>query len=316
MIKVFPHLVLSLLLAGVTQVEVQAQAELVGCISQIPNGGLQLEVGPSGISYAIEGDPNVLVRNIHHLVRVHGQETSAATQGNPQPVFKVQQLEQIANSCTSPLPASVPVAVVGKSGEGQVALPITTSVSAGQTTPGFQTEDVADQEPPASGRSGARLSETQKSVYAPSNIAQAAQTSEAANTYAQAATRTEIEPGNTLGGESYVVSSRIGNAASRAVSVQLRGDATQQFSPATVTVKVGTPVKWTNLSNRTHEITANPGRKESSTGVLPPGGRPFDSGFLRPGASFTHAFEMPGVYQYYCSVGCTGNSTGKVIVQQ
>jgi plastocyanin len=173
-----------------------------------------------------------------------------------------------------------------------------------------------DQEAPSSGRVRAPSARTQESPYAPSNTAQAAQTSAAANTFAEAATRSEIEPGNTLGGESYAASSGTQNAAAaRSVVVQLRGDGSQQFSPATVTVKVGTTVKWTNASTRTHDISANPG-KQLSTTTLPAGAKPFDSGFLRPGASFTYSFKVPGVYRYVCSVGCVGNASGEVVVQR
>lgn len=309
-------IVLLLLASAALYASGQAETQLDGCVSAIPGGGLQLAAVRSGTRYVLKGDAGLLLRNLHRLVRVRGVVSGNAAQNSAEQVFTVRELEEIAATCTSPLPAQVPVAVVGKAGEGQVAIPITTSASAGQTTPGFQTESVMDQEPPQSGRSRARPGAEQASPYAPSNVAQAAQTSEAADRYAESATRTEIQPGNTLGAENYVASSGTENVTSpRYTSVQLRGDETQQFSPATITVKVGTVVKWTNLSNKTHEITSNPG-KQLSTTVLPPGGKPFDSGFLRPGASFTFSFQVPGVYRYFCLIDCKGNPSGSVIVQR
>lgn len=33
---------------------------------------------------------------------------------------------------------------------------------------------------------------------------------------------------------------------------------------------------------------------------LPQGAEPWDSGFVKPGASFTMTFDVPGTYRYFC----------------
>jgi plastocyanin len=60
-----------------------------------------------------------------------------------------------------------------------------------------------------------------------------------------------------------------------------------RFAPDDITVSVGTTVTWTNNDNFTHSV------------------RLLDSGetqFMKPGESVTHAFAMPGLYHYDCSL--------------
>jgi plastocyanin len=63
------------------------------------------------------------------------------------------------------------------------------------------------------------------------------------------------------------------------------------FSPATLTVKAGTAVTWTNRDGADHTITADPGA---------PAG--FGSGNLASGASYSFTFTSPGTYTYHCSI--------------
>jgi len=60
------------------------------------------------------------------------------------------------------------------------------------------------------------------------------------------------------------------------------------FFPATLTVKPGTTVKWTNsaVDQIDHAITAN----DNS----------FSAGTLKPGESFSFTFNNPGSYLYFC----------------
>jgi plastocyanin len=60
------------------------------------------------------------------------------------------------------------------------------------------------------------------------------------------------------------------------------------FSPATVTVKVGTTVTWTQQDEDQHTVTANDGS--------------FGSSPLVTGTTYTHTFSAPGTYQYHCSI--------------
>jgi amicyanin len=62
------------------------------------------------------------------------------------------------------------------------------------------------------------------------------------------------------------------------------------FSPATLTVKQGTKVTWTNKDNVGHTVTSDSGPDS------------FDSGLLSNNQTFSFTFSKPGTYTYYCSV--------------
>lgn len=71
------------------------------------------------------------------------------------------------------------------------------------------------------------------------------------------------------------------------------------FSPATLTVEVGTMVTWTNNDSTTHTVT-------SGTGV-------FESGNLALNATYTYVFAETGTFSYYCSIH--PSMKGTVIVE-
>jgi len=71
------------------------------------------------------------------------------------------------------------------------------------------------------------------------------------------------------------------------------------FSPATLTVKVGTKVTWTNNDSATHTVTALQGA--------------FDSGDLPTGQSFSFTFTKAGTYNYHCAIH--SSMTATIIVQ-
>lgn len=60
------------------------------------------------------------------------------------------------------------------------------------------------------------------------------------------------------------------------------------FSPATLTVKVGDKVTWTNQDSAGHSATADDGS--------------FDTGVLPEGQSGSITFSKAGTYTYHCSV--------------
>ena len=62
------------------------------------------------------------------------------------------------------------------------------------------------------------------------------------------------------------------------------------FSPATLKVRAGTTVTWTNQDTDAHTVT--------STG---PGG-PLHSAALATHATYSHTFTKPGTYAYLCTV--------------
>jgi plastocyanin len=60
------------------------------------------------------------------------------------------------------------------------------------------------------------------------------------------------------------------------------------FDPASITIKVGTTVVWTNKDSANHSIT-------SDTGL-------WDSGGIAQGESYTRVFDTAGTFTYYCSI--------------
>ena len=57
-------------------------------------------------------------------------------------------------------------------------------------------------------------------------------------------------------------------------------------------------------------------RAEESGRFQPPGVKPFDSGFLKPGEIFSQIFSVPGVYHYTCAVHEAKGMNGEVIVKK
>ena len=62
--------------------------------------------------------------------------------------------------------------------------------------------------------------------------------------------------------------------------------ARMRYEPASITVKKGTTVTWTQNDAMPHTVTADDGS--------------FDSGILEPGASFTFEFDELGTFRYTC----------------
>ena len=66
------------------------------------------------------------------------------------------------------------------------------------------------------------------------------------------------------------------------------------FSPNQLTISLGTPLTWKNRSHEPHTIVSDDCRSRTSCS--------FDSGFLRPNASFTLPALKPGRYPYHCGI--------------
>ena len=60
-----------------------------------------------------------------------------------------------------------------------------------------------------------------------------------------------------------------------------------KFSPATLTIKAGTTVKWTNNDSAAHTATDN--------------NQAFDSGTIGSGKSYEFKFDHTGTYSYICN---------------
>jgi len=97
-------------------------------------------------------------------------------------------------------------------------------------------------------------------------------------------------------------------AAPTAVSTQApatSGSATKinisgfKFDPATVTVKVGTTVTWTNQDSANHTVTGDDGSWTSKS--------------LANGATFSFTFDKAGTYAYHCAIH--SSMKGNIVVQ-
>ena len=67
------------------------------------------------------------------------------------------------------------------------------------------------------------------------------------------------------------------------------------FSPATITIKAGTTVTWTNLDTTVHTVTSGDGSFESKS-MYPP------NGDIPPQTSYSFTFSSPGSHSYICAV--------------
>jgi len=76
---------------------------------------------------------------------------------------------------------------------------------------------------------------------------------------------------------------------------------TYQFQPATLTVPRGTTVTWMNTGQQQHTVTDDPAKAANRADAqLPNGAQPWDSGLIDAGKTFTHTFDTPGDYTYFC----------------
>ena len=88
------------------------------------------------------------------------------------------------------------------------------------------------------------------------------------------------------------------------------------FLPATTTINAGEKVTWTNTSQVSHNVIADPGRAVIPIDVkLPAGAIPFGSGMLQPGQTFSRIFDVPGIYRYVCTLHETSGMKGIIIVK-
>jgi plastocyanin len=93
-------------------------------------------------------------------------------------------------------------------------------------------------------------------------------------------------------------------------------DTPPSFDPAQITIHVGDSIKWENVGNSVHHTTDDPAAAIKADDVAkPPGAKPFDSGFILPGANFTQTFTVPGTYKYVCAAHETSGMSGEVVVR-
>lgn len=115
------------------------------------------------------------------------------------------------------------------------------------------------------------------------------------------ATTTTNMSGMDMSGTTATTATGTGTSSDAAVTdIKIQNFA---FSPATITVKVGTTVRWTNMDSATHTVTSGANRTADNK---------FDH-TMPQGETFEYKFTAAGEYDYFCKPH--SNMNAKVIVQ-
>jgi len=75
-----------------------------------------------------------------------------------------------------------------------------------------------------------------------------------------------------------------------------------QFTPATVTVVLGTKIVWTNNDTETHTVTSDDGTS-------------FNSGNIAPQGTYNLTLTQTGTYLYHCSLHPSMTGTIQVVTR-
>lgn len=96
------------------------------------------------------------------------------------------------------------------------------------------------------------------------------------------------------------------SAAPRAGGVVAVRVVDTDFAPVTIEIEAGDTVRWKQVGDQPHSVTAADESFDSS-----PDCGPLDSDrCLGMGDTFVHAFEAPGTFAYYCRVHGLPDGTG------
>jgi plastocyanin len=88
-----------------------------------------------------------------------------------------------------------------------------------------------------------------------------------------------------------------------------------RFAPASLTIKAGDTVEWTNPSSILHSVDFDPVLSKVVGNVqLPAGVAPFASGAMQEGEKFSHVFTAKGTYKYICKYHESMGMVATVIV--
>ena len=93
-------------------------------------------------------------------------------------------------------------------------------------------------------------------------------------------------------------------------------DKPPKFLPDKVTIKAGQTVHWINNAKTLHSVDGDPSMALKPSDVsLPPGAKPFDSGFMKPDMTWDYTFKVPGTYKYTCVPHEKDGMNGEVVVK-
>jgi plastocyanin len=93
------------------------------------------------------------------------------------------------------------------------------------------------------------------------------------------------------------------------------------FAPESLTVAVGTAVKWTNSGKAQHTTTSDAAQPVWNSGTVQPAGTttcdagdPYCTPGTTPAGAYQRTFSAAGTYRYHCTVHGTQGMTGVVVV--
>lgn len=79
------------------------------------------------------------------------------------------------------------------------------------------------------------------------------------------------------------------SGSTQVIKIITNSDGSFAFSPALLTIRVGTTVIWKNVSSAEHSVTSDDGTT-------------FDSGTLPVGKNFQFKFSSAGSFPYHCNI--------------
>jgi plastocyanin len=107
-------------------------------------------------------------------------------------------------------------------------------------------------------------------------------------------------------------------AAGDAVEITMLGKANGShvwFDPIGVHVQPGQTIRWTNRDpGNSHTVTAYHPATFDRPLRIPVGAKPWDSGYLLPGESFSVTLTVAGIYDYYCVPHEHAGMVGRIVV--
>lgn len=107
-------------------------------------------------------------------------------------------------------------------------------------------------------------------------------------------------------------------AADDIVEVEMRSGgngARVWFDPVGLRIEPGQTVRWVNRDKgNTHTTTAYHPAHFNRPRRMPEGAKPWNSGYLLPGRSFSITLSEPGVYDYFCIPHEAAGMVGRIIV--
>ncbi len=107
-------------------------------------------------------------------------------------------------------------------------------------------------------------------------------------------TASDYQPGNVMTLTTSINQDKQFDETKATVTI---GSMNNGFVPTTMTIKRGTEVTWTNADVTDHTVLASG----------------FSSSVLRPGATFSHRFDVVGSFDYHCSIHPTMQGTINVV---